>query len=99
MPRLRNSGGPLTTIQPSFICGKAEIFDSPLSVKVRASEFCAWVTTRSASAPKAIIGKDFIGDDGRPVLVTNLNHSLQFALLNVRPRGIVGVHDQHGARA
>ena len=48
---------------------------------------------------EAVIGKDFIGDDGRLVLTTNLGHSLQFALLDVGPRGIVGVHHQHGARA
>jgi hypothetical protein len=34
-----NALGPLTAIHATFICGSAEIFDSPLNVKVRASLF------------------------------------------------------------
>ena len=44
--------GPFTTSQASFICGKAEIFERPLSVKLRASVDCSVARTRCGSAPR-----------------------------------------------
>jgi hypothetical protein len=49
----RKSAGPLTAIQPSFICGRPAILESPLMAKARQPVTLASVPARWGSGAKS----------------------------------------------
>ena len=68
MAAVTTSVGPLTATQASFICGRPEIFETPLRVKVSTSGLCTKLGRRDAVV--RIVQKYFVHDQGEAVLAT-----------------------------
>ena len=87
--------GPLAAIHATFICGRAEIFDNPLRVKVSTALFEENVS--GVIRRQRIVEEHFVGDDCH---IAGRTHEIQFLSLSrlyERPSRIVWMYGQHGA--
>ena len=92
-----SGSGPVVTNQAAFICGRPEILDRPLRVKVSAAEFCAKAERRGTVQRE--IQKHFVGDDGQLARHANFIQFFQLVRFGEMPGGIIGMHNDHSAGA
>ena len=90
------SFGPLTASQASFIWGRAEIFETPLSVNV--SAFGVGDERRARRAIVRIVEKYFVDDQGT-LYSRQKAFKPTFIHAGVRSGGIVGMNDDDRPRA
>ena len=90
-PRLARVAGPLTTIQPSFSCGRPADFDRPPSTNVSARVSPA-SDAASRAAPERIVGEDLVGHRARRLaLAQSATSQSRSAARSIEPVGLLGL--------
>ena len=94
---------PPTTIDPHFSCGSPQALDSPPRLKAGAASASAGsaakVSTRAGVGGVGIGRKHLVGDEGEVVRGGDLRQAGELTSFQIRPGGIVRVHDDQRTRA